>query len=240
MAELTRSETKDIAEAGRILMAESLEKKSGMQIIKNGTSFQMVTAPENAELIQQFVKDETTGELTRPSLETLTIIAYRGPVAKTDLDRIRGINCSLILRNLLIRGLVDVREDKKKDETYYTVTFDFLRFLGLNDVKELPDYQKLSQDDTIERILEDNPLAGKINHNQQSLDLPEEVLVVAETKGDNVDSEEEDGDEELIITDVATVVDDAENEPSFAKATENEDEFEDDDEDDDIEEDEDD
>jgi len=166
-----------------------------LQIIKNGSSFQMVTAPENAELIQQFVKDETTGELSRPSLETLTIIAYRGPVAKTDLDRIRGINCSLILRNLLIRGLVDVREDKKKDESYYTVTFDFLRFLGLNDVKELPDYQKLSQDDTIERILEDNPLAGKIN-NQQPLDLPEEVAAAEEKSREETDEGGDDQDDE--------------------------------------------
>ena len=52
-------------------------------------NWQMVTSPENAALIQEFVKDETTGELTRPSLETLTIIAYRGPVSKTDLDRIQ-------------------------------------------------------------------------------------------------------------------------------------------------------
>jgi segregation and condensation protein B len=195
LAELTKSEIKDVAEAGRILMAESLEKKSGMQIIKNGTSFQMVTAPENAELIQRFVKDETTGELSRPSLETLTIIAYRGPVAKTDLDRIRGINCSLILRNLLIRGLVDVREDKKKDESYYTVTFDFLRFLGLNNVNELPDYQKLSQDDTIERILEDNPLAEKINNNQQTLDLPEEIAA-AEEAGKETDENSDDRDDD--------------------------------------------
>jgi segregation and condensation protein B len=197
LAELTKGEIKDIAEAGRILMAESLEKKSGLQIIKNGTSFQMVTAPENAELVQQFVKDETTGELSRPSLETLTIIAYRGPVAKTDLDRIRGINCSLILRNLLIRGLIDSREDKKKDESYYTVTFDFLRFLGLNNVNELPDFQKLSQDDTIERILEDNPLAEKINNNQQTLDLPEEIAAAeAEVEKETDDSDDQDADDD--------------------------------------------
>jgi len=159
LADLTKSGIKEIERAGEKLIADYKEKSVGTQIIKNGSGFQMVTAPENAALIQEFVKDETTGELTRPSLETLTIIAYRGPVSKTDLDRIRGINCSLILRNLLIRGLVDVREDRKKDESYYTVTFDFLRFLGLNELRELPDYEKLSQDDTIDRILEDRSYA---------------------------------------------------------------------------------
>jgi len=53
----------------------------------------------------------------------------------------------------LLRGLVKVNKDAKKEENYYTVTMDFLRFLGVNDIKELPDYDKLSQDDTIDRIL---------------------------------------------------------------------------------------
>lgn len=130
------------------------EAGGGLRIIKNNSQFQMVSSPDNSELIQKLVRDETGGELTRPSLEALTIIAYRGPVSKTDLDRIRGVNCSLILRNLLLRGLVRSEKDKRKEETYYTVSMDFLRFLGVNDIKELPDYDKLSQDDTIDRILE--------------------------------------------------------------------------------------
>ncbi|MDD5527849.1 MAG: SMC-Scp complex subunit ScpB [Patescibacteria group bacterium] len=181
LAELAKEEVKKVEEAGDELIKNYQEKNGGARIIKNGSSYQMATAPDNAALIREFVKDETTGELTRPSLETLTIIAYRGPVSKTDLDRIRGINCSLILRNLLIRGLIDAKEDKKKDESYYTVTFDFLRFLGLNEVKELPDYDKLSKDDTIDRILEDNPLAEKLNNNQLSPDLPSDSSGEAET-----------------------------------------------------------
>jgi segregation and condensation protein B len=185
LSELTKEEIKKVEEAGQELISNLADGDNGMRIIRDGNSFQMVTSPDNAELIQQFVKDETTGELSRPSLETLTIIAYRGPVSKTDLDRIRGINCSLILRNLLIRGLIDVRDDKKKDESYYTVTFDFLRFLGLNEVKELPDYERLSKDDTIDRILEDNPLAEKLSDRQPELGLPEEA---ADTE-DNDDEE---------------------------------------------------
>jgi|WetSurMetagenome_2_1015567.scaffolds.fasta_scaffold00428_10 segregation and condensation protein B len=189
LADLIKCETKDIESVGDKLIADYKEKNSGTQIVKNGASFQMVTSSENSALIQEFVKDETTGELSRPSLETLTIIAYRGPVSKTDLDRIRGINCSLILRNLLIRGLVDVREDKKKDESYYTVTFDFLRFLGLNEVKELPDYERLSKDDAIDRMLEDDPLAEKLNNNQLPLDLPDNSSLSKEDDYDEEDSE---------------------------------------------------
>lgn len=153
LAELIAVEVKDIELAGDELVAELKAAHRGIQVIRNKESFQMVSAAENAELVQSFIKDETTGELSRPSLETLTIIAYRGPITKSDIDRIRGVNCSLILRNLLLRGLVELKEDKNKQENFYTVTFDFIRFLGLNDVKELPDYEKLSVSETLEQVL---------------------------------------------------------------------------------------
>lgn len=154
LAELIKAGVKEVEAAGEELVAEYQENKKGVQVIKNGSSFQMVSSPENTKLIQEYIKDETTGELSRPSLEALTIIAYRGPISKLDLDRIRGVNCSLILRNLLIRGLIEAKVEKVKNETYYTVTMDFVRFLGLADLKQLPDYEKLSQDDTIDRVLQ--------------------------------------------------------------------------------------
>jgi segregation and condensation protein B len=154
ISDLTGAEAKAVEQAGEEMIEQYKQSGSGMQVIRNGNSLQMVSAPENAKLIQDFIKDETTGELSRPSLETLTIIAYRGPISKLDIDRIRGINCSLILRNLLLRGLIESKHDKTKDDAYFSVTFDFIRFLGLNDVKELPDYERLHQDDTIDRMLE--------------------------------------------------------------------------------------
>src|SRR5436189_143431 len=66
-------------------LAEELKKdQRGIALVKQGQTFQMVTAPDQAGLIKEFVKDETMGELTRPSLEALTIIAYRGPITKID------------------------------------------------------------------------------------------------------------------------------------------------------------
>ena len=153
MAGLIKKDTKEIQAAADELMADYHKEKGGLEIIKNGSSYQMVSAPENSSLIQDFIKDETAGELSRPSLETLTIIAYRGPIAKLDLERIRGVNCSLIIRNLLIRGLIEAKDDKKKNETYYSVTFDFIRFLGISDIKDLPNYERLSKDDTLDRVL---------------------------------------------------------------------------------------
>ncbi|OGF25005.1 SMC-Scp complex subunit ScpB [Candidatus Falkowbacteria bacterium RIFOXYB2_FULL_34_18] len=156
LTDLIKKESKEIKKACDELVEDYKKSNQGIQIIKNAAKYQMVSSPENTKLIQEFIKDETTGELSRPSLETLTIIAYRSPVSKIDLDRIRGVNCSLILRNLLLRGLVEVRYDKKKSEDYYSVTLDFIRFLGINDVSELPEYEKLSKDDSVDRMLEED------------------------------------------------------------------------------------
>ncbi|MDO8592567.1 MAG: SMC-Scp complex subunit ScpB [bacterium] len=154
LADLLRAEKKEVVKAADELLENYKNNQAGVQIIKDGAKYQMVSAPENAKVIQEFIKDETTGELSKPSLEALTIIAYRGPVTKIDLDRIRGVNCALIIRNLLLRGLIEEKFDKKKNETYYKATFDFIRFLGLSRLEDLPDYEKLHQDDTIERMLE--------------------------------------------------------------------------------------
>ena len=153
LSSLLKKKVEEIKKAGDELVEEYKESKRGVQIIKNGSKYQMVSSPENSKVIKEFIEDETTGELSRPSLEALTIIAYRGPISKIDLDRIRGVNCALILRNLLIRGLIESKSDPKKNENYYTVTFDFIRFLGINDVGELPEYKRLHMDDTIDRVL---------------------------------------------------------------------------------------
>ena len=153
-AGLLKKDEKEIRKVCDELVEDYKNSKQGINVIKNNSKYQMVSSPENAKLVQDFIKDETTGELSRPSLETLTIIAYRTTISKIDLDRIRGVNCSLILRNLLLRGLIESKFDKKKNETYYNVTLDFVRFLGINDVSELPNFEKLNKDDTIDRVLE--------------------------------------------------------------------------------------
>lgn len=133
------------------IFSEYKEKKCGIVVIKNSGKYQMSSTPESADVVQKFLSDETTGELTRPQLETLTIIAYREPIGKTELEQIRGVNCSLVLRNLLMRGLV---ENKEKDaEPSFSVSIDFLKFLGINSVEDLPDYQKLHNNETINQVL---------------------------------------------------------------------------------------
>ncbi len=153
LADLTKASTEKVTTALEELSEDCKKENRGVALVKQGSSYQMVSAPEVAALIKEFIKDETMGELTKPSIEALTIIAYRGPISKIDLDRIRGVNCALILRNLLLHGLIEATVDKKKDETYYNVTLDFVRFLGISDVSELPEFARLKADDSLDRML---------------------------------------------------------------------------------------
>lgn len=161
LAELTKSDSAKVKEVVNDLMAEYNQKDKGVQIAKIGSKVQMITNSENSKVVKDFIKDETTGELTRPQLEALTIIAYRGPITKAELEQIRGVNCSLILRNLMIRGLIEEKQDRKKMQITYNITFDFLKFLGINEAAELPEYEKLSSDETLEKVLEQRKGQGE-------------------------------------------------------------------------------
>ena len=135
------------------LSAEYEQSQRGWRLVSAANNYQLSSAGEHASLIKDFLKSEANSELSQPSLEALTIIAYRGPVSKLELERIRGVNCSLIIRNLLLRGLVEETFDKQKNENYYQVTLDFVRFLGLNNIKELPDYERLHHPEALNTLL---------------------------------------------------------------------------------------
>lgn len=154
IAEILDAKKDDVEKEAKELLQDYATSGRGIHIMKDGTSLQMATTPNNAKLIQDFIKSEQTGELTRPSLETLTIVAYRGPISKTELEQIRGVNCSLILRNLMIRGLVEANFDRKLKTTVYSITMPFLEFLGISSAEELPDFEKLHSDERLKTLLQ--------------------------------------------------------------------------------------
>jgi len=122
----------------------------GIKILDSGEEVQMITNPKNAQAVKDFLKIEVNKELTPASLETLSIIAYRGPITEEELSAIRGVNCAIIIRHLLVKGLII--EKKENQKTFYQVSLDFLSQLGINDLKELPDWQKLNRDVPLEEL----------------------------------------------------------------------------------------
>ena len=147
-----------VSEVGEVIAAlqkEKNSKDSRVHLISHEGSVQLATNPVFGELISGLVKDEFAGELTRPQLETLSIICYRAPVTKPEIEQIRGVNCSLIIRNLLIRGLVEEKEDATRLQSVYSVTTDFVRHLGLHKLTELPEYERFHADERIAKLIEE-------------------------------------------------------------------------------------
>ncbi len=151
---ICNAEKGDIEKAMRDIKDKyGINKKGGIIMIEASGKYQLATHPDNAFVVKEFLKSQVNGELTDPSLETLTIISYRGPISKPELERIRGVNCSLILRNLLIRGLIEKKDDKKGGLSSYCVTNEFVKFLGVSSVSELPSYEVLSKNETLAMAL---------------------------------------------------------------------------------------
>ncbi|OGY42646.1 MAG: SMC-Scp complex subunit ScpB [Candidatus Buchananbacteria bacterium RBG_13_36_9] len=153
IAELVAADKEEVKQELDNLFTEYNQKDKGINLQKIGSNYQMVSNAENSKLVSEFLKEEVTGELTPASLETLTVIAYRGPITRAELEMIRGVNCSIILRNLSIRGLIEEIEDKKNLVTKYQMSFDFLKHLGITESSQLPDYEKLNSQEAIEKLL---------------------------------------------------------------------------------------
>lgn len=153
LADFSKKEISEVEKSLSELISEYNEGDRGIRIIESGKKYQMASAPDNAKLVQNFLQTEVSGELTPASLETLTIIAYRGPIKKSEIEKIRGINCTLILRNLLIRGLVEEKSSNEADENEYSVSLEFIKFLGINSLKDLPEYEKFNKNESIDKLL---------------------------------------------------------------------------------------
>ncbi len=126
---------------------------SGIHLVLGDEGVMLASNPAFADVVVSLAKEDIEPELTRPSLETLTIIAYRGPMTKPEIEAIRGVNCTLILRNLLMRGLITEEEDAIKLQPVYAMSNDALRVLGLHSVKELPEYDALHTNARVDTLL---------------------------------------------------------------------------------------
>ena len=143
LASVLKVDEKEVLEALQILQDKYNQPDFGIVILKNNDEWQMVASPDNREESENFMKAEVSGELTRPQLETLTVISYCGPITKPELEQIRGVNCGLILRNLMLRGLVKENEDTSSLLPSYETTMEYLRHMGINKLEDLPDYAQL-------------------------------------------------------------------------------------------------
>ncbi|MBU1178233.1 SMC-Scp complex subunit ScpB [Patescibacteria group bacterium] len=146
LAKVLEAKTKEVKEAINELNEEYREQERGLSMAIKRDSAQLVSAPANAGFVQKLVIQELQGDLSKAALETLTIILYRSPITRAEVEMIRGVNCIYILRNLLLRGLI-TKKDSQEDArvSVYEASFDFLKHLGVSKVEELPNYRELRE-----------------------------------------------------------------------------------------------
>lgn len=138
----------EIREAINLLREDLRVGKRGMRLIEKDDEIQLATSAENSQLMDQFLKNEMEQSLSRASLETLAIVAYRGPIARIEIEEIRGVNCVYSLRYLLLRGLIERFENPADSRSWhYQISFDFLRKLNLAKKEDLPRYEELKKID---------------------------------------------------------------------------------------------
>ncbi len=113
-------------------------RSGGIRLIQSDSEVQLATAPELDELIESVRKDEMKRDIGKAGAETLAIILYKGPISRAEIDRIRGVNSSFILRNLLVRGLIE--REMEKNASLFSITPALLSHLGISNKAELPNY----------------------------------------------------------------------------------------------------
>lgn len=117
----------------------------GIRLVTNNGVVSLATAPEASELIEAMRKEELSKDLGKAGLETLSIILYKGPISKREIDYIRGVNSSYIIRNLLVRGLVEKESGTGERSYIYKPTTELLQYLGISDISELPEYGDINE-----------------------------------------------------------------------------------------------
>ncbi len=129
------------------LLDERLKMSGGgLTLIYGENAVQLTTSADTKGAVEHLVKQEMNEELTPAAQETLAVIAYTGPVTRSEIDYIRGVNSSFILRTLLIRGLIDRKPHPEHAHTYqYAPSMTLLKHLGIPKKESLPEYEEFQE-----------------------------------------------------------------------------------------------
>jgi segregation and condensation protein B len=136
----------DFNEALFLIKQRTETPQCGFQLREAQGGFHLVTKPENVEWVQKFLETKPF-RLGRSSLEVLAIIAYRQPITRAEIDQVRGIDSSHLLRTLMERGLVKMtgKADAPGRPVQYGTTPKFLETVGLNTMNDLPPLSELEE-----------------------------------------------------------------------------------------------
>jgi segregation and condensation protein B len=156
LAELLDASEEEVNEALNKLEASLVGR--GLVLVRKDDKVVLGITGELSSLIESIRKEEITKELSKATLETLSIVLYKNGVSRSEIDYIRGVNSSFILRNLLVRGLIEkVVDSKDSRRILYRPTFDTLSYMNITSIDQLPNYEQVVAS-----------LTGVINQNENN------------------------------------------------------------------------
>jgi segregation and condensation protein B len=130
-----------------VLVLQNELQNRGIVLIATEDQLSLATNSLMSEKISALVKEELSKDLSKATLETLSIILYRGAVTRSEIDYIRGVNSQFILRALAIRGLIEREVDPKDERAYlYKPSIELLSHLGVTNRENLPDFEKINSE----------------------------------------------------------------------------------------------
>jgi segregation and condensation protein B len=171
LAAAVECEVRDL-EAALQSMSEDYAKR-GLRLQRKGNRVQLVSAPQAAPYIERFLGLSLSGRLSAAALETLSIIAYKQPITRPQIEAIRGVSSDGVLRTLISKGLIEEvgRLETVGHPVLFGTTFEFLQYFGLDSLDKLPALEIQENEDSSEIEIE---VVEDTHHSSEPGPVPEE------------------------------------------------------------------
>jgi segregation and condensation protein B len=163
------------------------------ELVESGGGWQFLTKPEYHKTIAQLNGDRFLKKLSVASIETLSIIAYKQPVTKSEIELIRGVNCDYAVQKLLEKELIVIsgrREDAVGKPLIYNTSKNFMDYFGINSATDLPKIKEILNQEIIE--------ATKIERGQTEMNTTQPEEMIDQKESTPGVSEETEGQEDIV------------------------------------------
>ncbi|MDO8281391.1 MAG: SMC-Scp complex subunit ScpB [Thermodesulfovibrionia bacterium] len=176
----------------RELISEYSLRNSGLLIVEVAEGVQMVTNPASAPWVKKLIATAIPTKLSQQSLETLSIIAYKQPIIKSEIEAVRGVNSDGVIKTLLERRLVKIlgRKEVPGRPLMYATTKEFLQYFGLKDLSELPMLKDFEDTEGLMLPFHEDPDEGSgFSHESEEgieADESESMPVASDDEGEKV------------------------------------------------------
>jgi segregation and condensation protein B len=190
IADILKTSEEEVLE--NIKFLKNTYEGRGVVLLEQEGEVMFGTDASLSELFEDLQKEEINKELSKASLDTLSIILYKNGASRAEIDYIRGVNSTFILRNLSMRGLVEKSTDKNDSrKLVYKPTLELLAFMGLSSVEDLPDYGEINTQIENNLETEEIKIEDTSTTEDKKEDTQEEMQIESSEDAQRLDKEEE-------------------------------------------------